>query len=442
MSAASELRSILRINTVPSAETMAVFAEPGSALRRCSRCGNRPTARSETKLKEEKMGTGGRELSRRTFARTGLAIAAGPAALTGLASCGRGSSAADRLERVIATKYRRAELACLPTPLQVLKNLGREYRFPNLFIKRDDNTGLAMGGNKSRKLEYILGDALDKKSDLVVTWAGVQSNWCRQTAAAARILGMRAVLVLQKSGTAEPPYDGNLLLDYLFGADIRFWEPGQDRASLIERIVEEEKARGRAPYVVSVGGSRPGGSMTVPLGAVGYIMDFIELHRQAAEAGIKIDHVVVATGSAGTQAGLVVAARALGNRTRIVGISVSGDKASVRKNVAEIANATAAALDSDMTFTAEEIIVFDEYVGEGYGLLNQPTADAIALMARQEGILLDPVYTGKAAAGMLDLLRRGYFKPGECVVFMHTGGTPALFPHREGLLTLLKGGVP
>lgn len=383
-----------------------------------------------------------RKTSRRTFVRTTLALAAAPTLLAGPASCGRRRTGpGDLLERTVSLKYRRVPLAFLPTPLHELKNLARECRFPNLLIKRDDNTGLAMGGNKSRKLEYILGDALDRKSDVVVTWAGVQSNWCRQTAAAAATVGMKAILLLQKTAVPEPPWDGNLLLDRLLGAEIRLLEPGQDRDDLVERIVSEEKARGRTPYVVSVGGSRPGGSMTVPLGAIGYAMAFIELYRQAEQQGARIDHVVVATGSAGTQAGLVVGAKALGNRTRIVGISVSGAEASVRRNVAELARATAAALDSDMTFAADEIVVFDDYVGEGYGLLNRPTAEAIALTARQEGILLDPVYTGKAMAGMLDLLRKGYFKPGEGVVFWHTGGTPALFPHREGLLAFLKGGA-
>jgi len=379
------------------------------------------------------------ELPRRNFLAAGLALAAAPAALTGLASCGRpGTSAAETLERTIDAKYRRVELAVLPTPLQRMKALGRELQFPSLFVKRDDNTGLAFGGNKSRKLEYIMADALDKKSDVIVTWAGVQSNWCRQTAAAAKFLGIKPVLLLQKTAAETPPYDGNLLLDYILGADIRFLEPGQERAKLVDEIVREEQTRGRRPYVVSVGGSQPGGSMTVPLGAIGYTKDFLELNRQAAGAGIRVDHVVLATGSAGTQAGLVVGAKALGNQTRIVGISVSGKKEGIQKNVAAIANATAAALDLQLTFIPEEIIVYDDYVGQGYGILNQPAAEAIALVARSEGIFLDPVYTGKAMAGAIDLMRKGRFKPDETVVFMHTGGTPAIFPQREALLGFLK----
>lgn len=387
------------------------------------------------------MDNDGNELTRRSFVTTGLAVAVAPAILTSLAACRDSQkAAADDLERTITRKFRRVELAFLPTPLQRLKSLAEETRFPDLLIKRDDNTGLAFGGNKSRKLEYIVGDALEKKCDVIITWAGVQSNWCRQTAAAARIFGVKPVLLLQKTDAAAPPYDGNLLLDYLLGAEIRFLEPGEDRAKLVDRIVQEENGRGHRPYVVSVGGSRPGGSMTVPLGAIGYTKDFIELHRQTESAGLKIGHVVLATGSAGTQAGLVVGAKALGDQTKIVGISVSGDRASIQKSVAEIANATAAALELQMTFSPEEVIAFDDYVGGGYGILNQATADAIARVARREGILLDPVYTGKAMAGMLDLLNKGYFKSGEGVVFMHTGGTPALFPHRDGLLSMLSAG--
>ncbi len=377
------------------------------------------------------------ELPRRTFISTGIALAAAPAVLS-LASCSRLGSDATRLERAIA-RYRRIELAFLPTPLQAMKEVARELHFPNLFVKRDDHTGLAFGGNKSRKLEYIMGDVLDKKCNALITWAGVQSNWCRQTAAAARMFGIKPILLLQKTDTAPVPYDGNLLLDCILGADVRLLEPGEDRAGLLDQIVQQERAEGRNPYTVSVGGSRTGGSMTVPLGAIGYTRDFLELHSQAAERGIKLDHVVVASGSGGTQAGLVVGAKALGNRTKIVGISVSGDKASVQKAVSEIANATALALNLNLQVIPEDVIVFDDYVGKGYGILNQPTADAIALVARREGLFLDPVYTGKAMAGLIDLVRKDYFKPDEGVVFMHTGGTPALFPHKEELVDFLKG---
>lgn len=183
----------------------------------------------------------------------------------------------------------------------------------------------------------------------------------------------------------------------------------------------------------------PGGSMRDPLGAIGYVNAFLEMNEQAARSGIPLDGVVLASGSGGTQAGLVVGARAVSPKTRIVGVSVSGSRPALQKTVAAIADITAAALDLKDKFTPEGIIVFDEYVGEGYGKLNRPAAEAIRLMAVKQGILLDPVYTGKALAGLIDLVKKEYFRKDENVVFLHTGGTPALFPYRGDLLSHLGG---
>jgi 1-aminocyclopropane-1-carboxylate deaminase/D-cysteine desulfhydrase-like pyridoxal-dependent ACC family enzyme len=207
---------------------------------------------------------------------------------------------------------------------------------------------------------------------------------------------------------------------------------------MAEQVAKEEKANGRSPYVVSVGGSRVGGSMTKPLGAIAYAAAFLELYRQSQSQGFEIDHVVLATGSGGTQAGLVVGAQAIAPHVKIVGISISSKKTSVQSNVAEIANKTAKALELDMSFNADDVIVFDDYIGEGYGKLDASHAHTIALVARKEGILLDPVYTGKAMAGTLDLIEKGFFGKDEGVVFLHTGGTPALFVYREELLELIK----
>jgi 1-aminocyclopropane-1-carboxylate deaminase/D-cysteine desulfhydrase-like pyridoxal-dependent ACC family enzyme len=287
-------------------------------------------------------------------------------------------------------------------------------------------------------LEYIFADLLEKKADSIITWAGVQSNWCRQTAAAARIHGIKPVLVLFKRDDSPVAYDGNLLLDLIMDADVRIIEPGHERQAVVDRIVAEEKAKGLNPYVVPVGGSSLGGSMTEPLGAVSYAAAFSEIHRQAREKSYTFDYVVLPTGSGGTQAGLVVGAKAIDPNIRIVGISVSGKKEGVQENVAKIANETAKVLGLDLNFSADEIVVFDDYVGEGYGKLNRAHADAIALTARREGILLDPVYTGKAMAGTRDLIKKGYFKKDEGVVFLHSGGTPALFVYRDRLLELIK----
>lgn len=346
------------------------------------------------------------------------------------------------LKRRIAN-FRPVKLAHLPTPLEKMKALSGELNGPQLFIKRDDQTGLALGGNKARKLEFIIADALLKKADMVITWAGLQSNWCRQTAAAARMFGIKPVLILFKRPEQAEEYDGNLLLDFILDADIEIIEPDEEEEirteEIVNHIAEERMSEGYNPYVVPVGGSMVGGSMTVPLGAISYTKAFLEIFKEAKKKKIKVDHIVLATGSGGTQAGLIVGAKSLGANTKIVGISVSRDKAPVKEYIAEIACGTADALGLRMTVSPEEVIVYDDYIGEGYGILNQETADAIRLTAKKEGIILDPVYSGKAMAGLINLTRKGYFKKGEVVIFLHTGGTPALFVYKKELLELLKG---
>jgi 1-aminocyclopropane-1-carboxylate deaminase/D-cysteine desulfhydrase-like pyridoxal-dependent ACC family enzyme len=206
----------------------------------------------------------------------------------------------------------------------------------------------------------------------------------------------------------------------------------------MERIGEEERNQGRFPYLVPVGGSRIGGNMQQPLGAVAYTQAFIEIYTQSRKQGLPLHHVVVATGSGGTQAGLVVGAKALAPEVKIVGISISGRKAAIQENVAAIANATAGTLGLELNFDAEEVIVYDDYVGEGYGIMYPEAADAITTVARNEGILLDPVYTSKAMFGMVDLIKKKNMKQGEGAVFIHTGGTPALFPYKDKLMKLIE----
>jgi D-cysteine desulfhydrase family pyridoxal phosphate-dependent enzyme len=331
-------------------------------------------------------------------------------------------------------------LAHLPTPLEEMEALTEDLGGPTIWMKRDDQTGLATGGNKARKLEYIFFDARAKGADVVITWGGLQSNWCRQTAAAAAMLGMRAVLLLSKRGDSPVVQDGNHLLDEILGAEIHVLEPGSNPAVVAEEIASRERAVGNTPYVVSVGGSRTGGSMDKPLGAMGYITAFLETHQQAMEMGVEPDYLVIATGSGGTQAGLVVGAAAIGAKTKIVGISVSGSAESIRSNVAHIATQTSDALGVGLSFQPEDIIVFDDYVGEGYGMLTPGTVDAIREVARREGILLDPVYTGKAMSGLVDLARSGYFGRDDTVVFIHTGGTPGIFHYGAELLEWMKKG--
>lgn len=350
----------------------------------------------------------------------------------------------EALKQKIET-FPRRRLVHGPTTLHKLENITRELDGPEIWIKRDDLTGLGFGGNKSRKLEFIIADALDKKADVIVTWAGLQSNWCMQTAAAARRFGLRPILLLFKRGDAVPDYDGNLLLDYLLEAEIRIREAEKGKvisqeyaAEFLEEIITEVKEWGHTPYVVSVGGSLPGLSMDKPLGALGYVLAFAEMVEQAEAAGVSVTHIVHATGSGATQAGLVVGAKAMKNNIRVIGISVSDDKETFTPIVLEIARATERALGIGPGIGRDDIIVMDEYLGEGYGIVNAEVARAIRWLLVKEGVVLDPVYTGKAMAALVDLVQRGHFRKDDKIVFFHTGGTPALFPYRREIIELLK----
>ncbi|MBT8397772.1 MAG: pyridoxal-phosphate dependent enzyme, partial [Gemmatimonadetes bacterium] len=304
-----------------------------------------------------------------------------------------------------------------------------------------DQTGLAFGGNKARKLEFIMGDVLEQGADSIVTWAGVQSNWCRQVAAGAARAGKRAVLVLLKRPGLPASEDGNLLIDRVFQADVRIQETSGEKGFLeyenveewVGPVLREEEAAGRKPYLAPIGGSIVEGSMGGPFGAFGYVLAFAELLEQAGALGFKPKSVVLATGSAGTQAGLLAGAKLLSPETRVVGISVAGTGPDISRLVEGITQAVLDEIGDGEKVDLDEIVVFDEYLGEGYGILNQGIVETIGLVAGTEGVLLDPVYTGKAMAGFLDLAGKGLFDD-EDVVFLHTGGTPALFPYREGLL--------
>lgn len=252
--------------------------------------------------------------------------------------------------------------AHLLTPLERMRALSTELNGPSLYIKRDDQTGLAFRGNKARKLEFIVADVLMKKSDVVITSAGVQSNWCRQTAAAARMLGIKPILVLFKRPETFVEYDGNLLLDFILDADIRIIKPKErkiiNREEIINSIAEEQRNKGHNPYIIPVGGSRVGGSMREPLGAISYTRAFLEIYREAKKREIKIDYIILATGSGGTQADLVAGAKALGTDTKIIGISVSGDKISGQENVSAIANNIAEELGLKMSFSPKKLSSF------------------------------------------------------------------------------------
>ncbi len=341
--------------------------------------------------------------------------------------------------RKMLAQFPRVTISQLPTQTYRLDGLSAESESRNLFVKRDDQTGLAFGGNKARKLDYMMADVVRQGADCIITWGGLQSNWCRQVAAAATKLGIRSVLVLFKGPTSPAGLDGNLLLDTLFGADIRVFEAGDidnmlELASVshvIEPVVNEMRSKGMTPYLAPIGGSLVEGSMQGPWGAFGYVEAMAEIAEQAGRLGTGFDSVVLATGSAGTQAGLVVGAKLLSCDMRVIGISVYGKSATVTGYVRSIGDRVLEQLGSGDTLGDEDITVLDDYIGEGYGVFNAAVGKAIHALARSEGLLLDPVYTGKAMAGMIDLMEQGYFREDENILFLHTGGTPALFPYRD-----------
>jgi L-cysteate sulfo-lyase len=321
--------------------------------------------------------------------------------------------------------------------MRKLENLSQELGGPEIWIKRDDLTGVAFGGNKSRKLEYIIPDILAKKADTVVTWAALQSNWAMHTASAAARYGIKPVLILYKRYDLPLEPDGNMLLDRLLGAELRIREPidegsalSEDYLAAAEEVAAELRSQGRRPYVVPIGGSRVMGSMAKPLGALAYVQAFLETLDQARVFGFEPTAIVHSSGSGSTQAGLVVGAKASGSKTRVVGISVSDAKAPFLRDVMEIIRATEDALGTGGIVSEEDAVIFDEYIREGYGIISREVTEVIRLVFSREGIVLDPVYTAKAFVGMMDLIRRGFFAPSDKVVFFHTGGTPALFPNR------------
>ncbi len=326
---------------------------------------------------------------------------------------------------MLTQKLSRYPIAHLPTPLEPLPRLSAQLNGPELWIKRDDQTGLATGGNKVRKLEFLIADALSQEADIVITGGAGQSNHARQTAAAAAKVGLACRLVLR--GAAPPEIQGNLLLDHLLGAEI-VWAGDQPLADVMAAQAKALQAEGRRPYVVPYGGSNP-------IGASGYVAALEELEAQSAERNVHFDHIVLASSSGGTQAGLVVGGQALDYTGRILGISVDLPSDRLRLLVAGLATATAEYLGIGREFTPDEIHVEDGYLGGGYAVISDLERDAIRTMAQAEGILLDPVYTGRAFGGLLDLIQQGTFQPRERVLFWHTGGTGGLFGHAREVLS-------
>lgn len=345
-------------------------------------------------------------------------------------------------------EFPRRKLAHLPTPLQPLNELSKELGV-NLWVKRDDLTGLAMGGNKGRKLEFVMADALTQGAQSIVTWAGVQSNWCCQLSAAARMCGIRPILILFKRPGLPSGLEGNALLDSIYGAEIHRVDLGkrsmmdlESVRDLVEEIVARERAAGRKCYVAPIGASMTGGSMNRPLGGIGFLNAAVELLEQAQERNIDLDAVVFATGSGGMQAGLIAGSRILCPRIVNVGISVSDSRVDISRAVETIVEQLMAymppAVRQSANVASDDVVAFDDYIDRGYGILNRATVENMEKMARAEGLLLDPVYTGRTFVGMIDLIAKGYFRPGANIVLLHTGGTAALFAYGQGILDNLE----
>ena len=322
------------------------------------------------------------------------------------------------------SRFPRVKLGHLPTPLEPMDALSRELGGPNLFVKRDDCTGLATGGNKTRKLEFLMGQALEQGAEIIVTQGAVQTNHGRQTAAAAARLGLACEILLERRvREPEPGYEvqGNVLLDRMFGATLSFHEPGDMNALALART-EELRAQGRKAYFI------PGGGSNV-VGALGYVDCALELLQQANHSGLRIDYLVHATGSTGTQAGLLAGLEGANTGIPVIGISVRQPKARQEDAVYALAQATAAHLGVKGGIDRSRVVAYDDYVGGGYGVPTPAMVEAVALTARCEGILLDPVYSGKGMAGLIDLVRKGFFRREDNVVFLHTGGATALFAY-------------
>ncbi len=335
---------------------------------------------------------------------------------------------------MLLSRFPRVSLAHLPTPLEFLPRLTCHLGGPKIYVKRDDCTGLGSGGNKTRKLEFLMADAVQKKATAIITQGAVQSNHARQTVAAACKLGLKCELVFEKRvSDATEPYlqSGNVFLDHLFGAGIREVEKGTDMDAAMQTVADELSASGQTPYIIPGGGSNP-------VGALGYVDCALELIAQANHQDLVIDHVVHATGSAGTQAGLIVGLKAEQSGISLLGIGVNAAQAAQEEKVYKLACATADLLDAPDLVKRDDIVANCDYVGDGYGVPTKGMNEAILLLARLEGLLFDPVYSGKGLAGMIDLIRNGHFKDRDNIVFVHTGGSAGLFAYRDRLSTDLE----
>lgn len=324
-------------------------------------------------------------------------------------------------------RFPRVRLAHLPTPLEPMPRLTKHFGGPTLYVKRDDCTGLATGGNKTRKLEFLMAEALREGADTILTQGAVQSNHCRQTAAAAARLGMKCFLLFENRVTdADDAYlnSGNVLLDRIYGASILEYDAGTDMNAALAEVADKVRSEGGAPYIIPGGGSNK-------VGALGYANCALELVAQANDMDVKIDHIIHATGSAGTQAGLVAGLKVINAGIPVLGIGVNAPQDIQETRVFNLAEETADYLGVPGGVARADIVANCNYIGEGYGIPTQGMLDAVHLAAHMEGLLFDPVYSGKGLDGLFDLITKGHFGKSDTLVFIHTGGAAGLFGYQN-----------
>jgi len=316
-------------------------------------------------------------------------------------------------------KFERIKLGHFPTPIEHLKNISKYLGGPNIFINRDDCTGLATGGNKTRKLEFLIPDAIKNKAELVVTVGAVQSNHARQTAAACTLMGLKCLIILEQR-VKDPPEvymnSGNVFLDKLYGADIKICPKNENFLKYYEKVIEDLKSKGTNVYFIPGGGSNA-------IGALGYVECLNEIIKENHK--YNFSQIVHATGSAGTQAGLLAGRKYFNCSIPVIGICIRYDKETQVNRVYTEARKTCEKLQCSI-LDKSEVIVYDEYIGPGYGEPSDGMIEATKLLAKKEGILLDPVYSGKGFAGLMGLIKNKKFTKNDNVLFIHTGGAVSL----------------
>lgn len=324
---------------------------------------------------------------------------------------------------MLLAKFPRRRYTHAPTPIEKLENLTKLLDGPNIYIKRDDLLGLSGGGNKTRKLEFIVADALEQGADTLITCGAVQSNHCRLTLSAAVKEGLTCQFVLEErvKDSYNKEDNGNNFLYNLLGAEkIKVVDGGSDMNEAMAELAKAAVAAGKKPYIIPGGGSNA-------LGSLGYVACAQEISEQTFESGTRIDHIVTASGSGGTHAGLVAGFQGTNANIDVLGINVSRPNETQAPNIHKLAQETAEFLELQNEISSKSIICYDEYVGGGYAIHTEGMVEAVKMLAKTEGILLDQVYTGKAMAGFIDLIRKGTFKKTDNVLFVHTGGSPSLY---------------